>query len=956
MRQRIWRTGLPASLMAVLATMSAAIERPVDAATPVPPSHGLRQDASDAAIRFEPNVGQTDARVAFLARGRGYAIYLTDDDVVLSLDRPTGRPAPDGAGTKREPAPMPAEAVAPSVLRMRLAGAGGAAARVVGLDELASKSTYLIGNDPSKWHTDVPTFARVRYEGVYDGVDVDLYGNERQLEYDFRVAPGADPSQIRVRFDGAESVDVDASGALVLRMRDGEIRQERAVVYQEGARGKRSVDARYTLLGDGEVGFALGGFDPSQTLVIDPVLVYSTFLGGSDVDIAWGIAHDATGSIYVGGYTRSLNFPVDGPVQPGNSGMNDVFVTKAKNDGGGIVYSTYIGGSSDDVAYDLAVDGSGAAYVTGRTWSPNFPAVNAVQPVKDDGADAFVAKLSTAGNALEYSTYLGGSGDDSAARIAVDGDAFAYVTGSTGSPDFPTRSAAQSSIGGGFDAYVTKLGQSGERIVYSTFLGGWSTDYARGIAVDGTGCAIVTGDTQSSDFPTRFAFQPTMLGVLDAFVTKLTADGTSIRHSTFLGGSGAEYGGGIALGPNGAIYLTGTTYSTDFPTSDPIQPTLAGQSDVYVLKMNDRASVIEYSTYLGGSGNESTNEIAVDADGAAYVIGNTYSPDYPTANAVQAVPGGGAGDAFVTALNVLGNGLAYSTYLGGTDTDIAYGIDVDAGGEAYVTGFTRSPNFPVIGGFQTQFAGNADAFITELPALRNRFQFGASSFSVGEGGTATITVTRTGTLAGDVTVDYWTSDNTASERSDFISTSGTLDFRAGLSAQTFEVTTYDGSLYEGHRSLNLSLGTPSAGATLGAARRAPLTILDDEPVGPFTGKTADTGAEPVIQFTAPTYTMTAVPNAGSVTVTVTRTGNVFAPASVQYATSDNTATAGSDYVAASGFLSFPAKVRSRTFTITRLAGTPGQGNESLNLSLVTNNTDVLLGHSWRSVVVIEQKD
>jgi hypothetical protein len=409
MRQRIWKSRLCSTFTALLIVSGQLVPEAARASAAHAGDVGAPAPTT-LPMSFEPNVGQTDGEVQFLTRGRGYTVFLTRDEAVLALDH--GGERSDAAGAKREPVPgatRPSER-APSVLRMRCEGATGSA-RVVGLDELPGKSNYLIGDDPTKWLTDVPTYARVRYEGVYDGVDLDFYGNQQHVEYDFRVAPGADPSQVRVRFDGAERIDVDdESGDLVLRMEGGEVRQQRARVYQEDVSGKRDVSVRYSVMGDGEVAFDLGAYDPSQTLVIDPVIVFSSYLGGSNSDQGTGIAVDGSGAVYVVGETLSANFPTASPIQATHHGQDDAFVTKLNAAGTALVYSTYIGGSSTDTALAVAVDDGGLAYVTGFTASANFPLANPLRGTNAGANDVFVAKLNAAGTALIYSTYLGGSG------------------------------------------------------------------------------------------------------------------------------------------------------------------------------------------------------------------------------------------------------------------------------------------------------------------------------------------------------------------------------------------------------------------------------------------------------------------------------------------------------------------------------------------------------------------
>ena len=473
----------------------------------------LAQAYGQIPLSFEANQGQTDAQVPFLAHGDGYALFLTSTAAVLSLQKPAE------LGTGSPAALAPADGVA---LRMQLVGARAAPA-VQGVDRLAGMSNYLIGNDPSHWHTAIPTYSRVAYQGVYPGIDLVYYGNQRQLEYDFTVAPGADPGVIRLAFQGAESVALDGQGNLVLHTAGGDVVEHAPVLYQEGAAGQQAVFGRYVLQGAGQVGFEAGAYDQSRPLVIDPVLSYSTYLGGSGEDYGRGIAVDASGSAYITGNTSSTNFPTTpGVFQTTRRGEYNVFVAKLNAAGTALAYSTYLGGSQDDYGYGIAVDSAGSAYIVGDTLSRNFPITPGAFQTTDRGAaNVFLTKLNAAGSALVYSTYLGGSGNDNGNGIAVDAAGNAYVTGAAGSSDFPTTAGAFQTTNHASsrnrNAFVAKLNATGTALVYSTYLGGSNDDYGSGIAVDASGSAYVTGGAGSSNFPTTNYFGPPGGG---AFVTK----------------------------------------------------------------------------------------------------------------------------------------------------------------------------------------------------------------------------------------------------------------------------------------------------------------------------------------------------------------------------------------------------------------------------------------------------
>jgi len=728
-------------------------------------------------LSFEANQGQARGHVKFLSRGRGYTIFLTHDEAVLALRKSSVVSGQSSVGTRQrsgvwtqEPEGKAGQRATDngarttgSVLRMRLVGANAGAA-VTGAEELPGKSNYFIGNDPKKWRTNVPSYAKVRYRDVYSGVDLVYYGNQGgQLEYDFVVAPGADPDQIKLSFAGADGMRVDAaSGDLVLKVGGEEMRFRKPVVYQPAVaavydRHRRSqsaataeLDGAFIVASNNEVAFRVAGYDPDRALVIDPVLSYSTYLGGSGVDSCAGIAVDSAGNAYVTGTTGSTDFPTANPLQATNHGSGDAFVTKLNAAGSALVYSTYLGGSGSDQGNGIAVDSSGDAYVTGETWSTDFPTVNPLQATnKESGANwtAFVAKLNPAGSALVYSTYLGGSGYysasvgnsgyDEAFGIAADSAGNAYVTGSTRSSDFPTVNPLQPTCGGcsnGFPtAFVAKLNPAGSALVYSTYLGGSGNgglgDSGSGIAVDAAGNAYVTGYTSSTNFPTADPLQPTCGGCplyQTAFVAELNPTGSALVYSTYLGGSDFDMAVGIAVDSSGNAYVTGWTQSTDFPTVNPLQTSNDGNGDAFVAKLNPAGSALVYSTYLGGSGSDQGTGIAADTAGNAYVTGGTSSTDFPTFNPLQgacASCANGPSDAFVAELNAAGSALVYSTYLGGSGGDQGLGIAVDAAGNAYVTGTTSSTDFPTVNPFQAtnnspqrRYSGNT-GFVAKIGAV-----------------------------------------------------------------------------------------------------------------------------------------------------------------------------------------------------------------------------------------------
>jgi len=727
-----------------LLTQSAKVAPPVGAFEADPKAQARILDSyGKLPLSFEANHGQADLRVRFLSRTGGYTVFLTADEAVLALrGSAEKRPAPKGASGFRgatvslkrypdtnpnpDPNPNPDANLNPAtrmtggVLRMKLRNANPAA-KITGTDELAGTNNYFIGNDPAKWRTNVPTYAKVKYEGIYSGIDLVYYGNQRQLEYDFIVAPGADPRRIAFDVRGAKRIRRDAHGDLVLKVGEAEIRWHKPVVYQEKDGARREIAARYALIDTNRVGFIVAKYDANRPLYIDP-LIYSTFLGGNQVDAGYAVAVDSGGNAYITGETHSTNFPTMNPLQPAYGGSGDAFVTKINPAGSALVYSTYLGGSGQEIGYGIAVDSVGNAYVTGYTTSSDFPTMNPLQPANGGSGDAFVAKINPAGSALVYSTYLGGSQVEQGHGIAADSAGNAYVTGYTSSTDFPTMNPLQPSYGGDYyDAFVAKINPGGSAFVYSTYVGGSGRDYGGGIAVDSAGNAYITGGTSSTDFPTMSPLQPVNAGgYYDVFVAKINPAGSAFIYSTYLGGSGDDGGSGIAVDSAGNAYVSGATASSNFPTTPgAFQTTYGGGSyDAFVSKLNPSGSALIYSTYIGGSGDDGGSGIAVDSAGNAYVSGETHSTNFPTTpSALKTVCNSLCaenGDAFVTRLNPTGSALFYSTYLGGGNRDWGYGIAVDSVGNTYVAGGTDSNDFPIKNPLQAGRDGLEDAFVSKF--------------------------------------------------------------------------------------------------------------------------------------------------------------------------------------------------------------------------------------------------
>jgi hypothetical protein len=862
-------------------------------------------------LAFEPNQGQADGSVKFLTRGRGYGLFLTPTETVLVL-------TPGSSRSLLASRPRPAggdQGESPSVVRMRFVGAD-AAATISGEAPRPGHSHYFLG-EPARWRRDVPTFGRVHYADLYPGVSLVFYGTERELEYDFVVAPGADPGAVELAFDGADSVRIDANGDLVVATASGDLRLRRPVIYQEAEGGRRPVEGGYTLDG-ARVRFRVAAWDASRPLVIDPVLGYSTYLGGASNDQGFGVVVDALGNAYVTGSTISSDFPVSaGALQLTRSVDTDVFVAKLDATGTTLLYSTYLGGSGADAGNAIAVDTGGNAYVTGTTTSNNFPVVNAFQTTTRGGSEAFVAKLDPDGSALVYSTYLGSNTEDFAFGIAVDGSGNAYVTGSTASPSFPNNNAI-TCLGTkrtGSDAFVARVAAAGNALDYCAFLGGSGEDSGQAIVADSAGSVWVAGATTSTNLPVVNAVQPTRGGKTDAFVGRLDTTG-NVVHLTYLGGAGDDVALGLAVDTLGNAFVTGSTTSTNFPlTAGALQPALAGGSDAFVTKLNVAGNGLVFSTYLGGGADDVGNAIAIHpTDGTVYVTGSTESIDFPTLSPLQAQLAGGL-DAFVTKLTATGGALVYSTYLGGAGDDVAQAIVVDVDGIAYLTGSTNSAAFPIAAPIQNA-AGLLDAFVTQV-ADGGIIQFTAAGYQVNENaGSITIGVQRTGDTSGPASVEFVTSDGTATAGADYQAVSQTLVFAPGQVVTSINVPILDDLAPDGDETVTLTLRNPTGGATLGGRGTVTLTILDDESA---------------INFSAPTYQV--AENAGSAVITVTRSGPAVGTVTVQFLTADGTATAGVDYTAVSRTLTFAPGVRSVTVPVPIINDTRRDPDQTVGLNL-----------------------
>jgi len=628
---------------------------------------------------FFPNTGQTESAVQYIVQTPDLTAMFRRDGAVFQVH---------GQQTT-----------------VRFGGANPDVS-IGGEEQLAAKINFFLGN--SGWKTDVPSYAKILYRGLYPGIDMTYGGTGRQVKSEFLIAAGANPSLIRLEY--SETVSIDEQGGLVA----GDFREAAPEIYQASGGSRVKIAGRYRVLDQHTVGFEIGAYDASAPLVIDPTISYCTYLGGSGVTAITGVAVDASDNLYVTGWTEAINFPTAGAVQASNQGGVDVIVAKLNSTGTGLQYATYIGGRANDQGAAIAVDSLGQAYVTGSTSSSNFPLVLSNRSGLGGVTSGFALKLNAVGNTLLYSGYLGGTIFDAGAAIAVDSNYNAYIGGTTQSSNFPTLNPTQAAFGGGTDAFITKLNSAGT-ITFSTFLGGSGNELVGGIAVDSVGDIFVAGGTSSTNFPVVSPYQNALSGSQDAFVTKISYAGAVI-FSTYLGGSGGspQQANGIALDSAGNAYITGITNSTNFPiTTGAFQTVLSGLQNVFVTKMTSTGQTLVYSTYLGGSVYDWALGIAVSAAGNAYIAGYTASPDFPQVSGVQAALNG-LYDAVVTELNFGGSALLFSTFYGGSGSDAANAIALDSNANMFTGGQTSSSNLPLLNPIESANAASSTGWVLRL--------------------------------------------------------------------------------------------------------------------------------------------------------------------------------------------------------------------------------------------------
>lgn len=689
------------SLTAVAATEQGGVGRHLTSPAPLAPSQiddspPTLEDLSElvaTADCFVENQGQVREGVRYYHIGSP-SIALTDEGVLILLEGE--------------------EAGYAVLARFEDANPGAP----IGLGPSCYESNFFVGEE-ARWRMGVPSYSAVRYEDLYDGVDL-IYRWEVGLKADFFLDPGIDPGVIRFQYEGAGTPTIDGDGNLILSTAAGDVVDLAPYGYQGKEADRKDVAVSYRKNGEG-MGFSVGSYDPTKPLVIDP-LIYGTYLGGSDSDSNWHLAVDTEGNVYVTGETRSPDFPATpGAFDTTVNGGYDVMIAKLNPNGTALVYATYIGGGGLDAGRGIAVDATGIVYLTGKTASGNFPTTPGAFDETFNGLDdAFVLKLSSVGNELLYSTYLGGFFDESGFDIAIDNVGNAIVTGSTRSEDFPTTpGAVDESFNGDRDAFAVKLTADGTAVLWATYLGGMQYDYGEGLALDFSGNIYINGGTGSTDFPTTpGALSETFKGTGDAYIVKLSPDGTTLLYATYLGGRGKDEGFGIAVDVEGHAYVGGVTWSNDFPTTlGAYDSSYNGGGDVYVAKLNPEGTALLYGTFLGGTDWDDGRGPAIDAWGNAYMTGFTFSHDFPT-TPPEALSIGlrGPWDSFLAQISSDGSRLVYSTYLGGSDRDVSFaGIAVDALRNVYATGTTRSSDFPTTeGAFATTLSSAVDVYVVKL--------------------------------------------------------------------------------------------------------------------------------------------------------------------------------------------------------------------------------------------------
>ena len=664
-------------------------------------------------MTFTANNGQWDQRTLFRCDAGGALLWFTRNGVYYHFNR---RLDAGEVNTARLPHRLNDPADKPARYERLLIKSSfiGASTDPVlkGNSTLGHRSNYFLGNDPELWRTNVPSYANLTYENLYPGIDLVYYSRNGHLEYDFVVSPGADPAMIKIRYDGVEGISVNEAGELQVATAWGTVTERQPVLYQNINGERQAVSGRYLILDETSFGFEPDrNYDRSLPLIIDPVLIFSTYMGGSIEDWGFDIAVDSDSNVFVAGMTYSSDFPTENPLIDTITGSSDVFITKLKATGDSLIYSTYLGGDGFDFGLSLTIDSDSNAYLTGVTYAADFPTESPLQETYGGSGDAFVVRLNSTGDSLIFSTYLGGDSYDSGEDIILDDNGNIYVTGGTDSQDFPTENPLFSNQLFR-DAFISKIIPDGSAFVFSTYLGGEKSDFGKALGLDSDTNIIIMGSTVSENFPTFRAYQANRVGLYDAFITRINASATELIYSTYLGGEDDDWPVDLKVDADGYVYFTGYTNSIGFPKKFPYQNTNMGLGDAFVTKLDSSGASLVFSTYIGGSDNDYSQGIAVDDNREIYISGSTLSDDFPIKRELQTYRGDN--DAFLLKLNINGSLLYYSTYLGGTGSDGANCIAIDNSDNVYLAGSTSSIDFPTENPYCDTLTGIKDVFVAKI--------------------------------------------------------------------------------------------------------------------------------------------------------------------------------------------------------------------------------------------------
>ena len=656
------------------------------------PAMTLANISGATPLYFIANEGQMSAEALYYARTPGYTLWLTEEGLVFDRVEKAAK----GEAAR-------------SFSKMMFLGANKDI-EIAAADPADYRVSYFMGRDEADWKTGISTSKAVLYKNVYDGIDLKVYGTERQVEYDWIVAPGADPGRIKFAYSGPEQAKLNADGDLVVETSAGQILQRKPVSHQTIDGRNVAIESAFRTLPDGSFGFSLGAYDPRRALTIDPLVhAYSTYLGGHNYDSYPHLVVDWAGAMYIRGYTLSGDFPPEMGGQP----RTDDFVTKLSPDGAALIYTAFFPTGSVHFPGNrgLDVDAKGFVYLCGTTSSNKFPLKNPFQAKFEGDYDGYVLKLSRDGRSLVYSSYIGGDDLETCATIVADATGAAYVGGFTFSKNFPLKRPFRNKLAGRDDGFVAKVSPQGSSLVYSTYIGGSDYDGVRAIALDAKGSAVLAGLTNSTNFPVKAAFQRNLGGESDAFVAKLTPAGNALVYSSYFGGTADEELEGLALDGTGAVYIAGTT-NGKIPVRNAYQSVNKGLGDGFFAKIAPNGRAVVYASYLGGRSVEALHGIAVAEDGAVYLTGGTESANFPVKSPFQ--PSRlGSRDAFLTIVHPSGMKLLASTYLGGIYRESGWGVALGGDGAIYLSGITNSPDLPMprSGAYQGALAGDIDTFI-----------------------------------------------------------------------------------------------------------------------------------------------------------------------------------------------------------------------------------------------------